>query len=348
MKAAITVDTRKIVYADARTPNPGPTQVLLALRYTGICGSDIHVYRGEFAGRVNFPLIQGHEFSGVVSQKGKEVEGLDIGDRICVDPIVSCRRCPACLDGRYNACRSLRLLGIDMDGGLAQYVCAEAEQCFIVPEAISDRNAALVELFSIGMHATSVSRIKPGDRVVVLGAGRVGLAVLQNLLLTSAEKIAVADISPHKLKIAESLGAALVINSTEVDAVKAVEEFTGGQGADCVVECIGEADLNVVGGKSPVEQAVEMIRNAGRITLLGQGPHSYGVHWKTLVWKEATIFTSRTNQGEFPRVISMMARGNYDTAAMVSAEYPLERTAEAFELIDKEPPDVVKVLIKAV
>ena len=89
-------------------------------------------------------------------------------------------------------------------------------------------------------------------------------------------------------------------------------------------------------------------RSAGRITTLGQGPHSYGVHWKTLVWKEATIFTSRTNLGKFPRVISMMAGGKYDTGAMVSAEYPLERTAEAFELVDKETPDVVKVLIKAV
>jgi threonine dehydrogenase-like Zn-dependent dehydrogenase len=171
--------------------------------------------------------------------------------------------------------------------------------------------------------------------------------VLQNMLLSSAEKVAVADTSPYKLKIAESLGAALVINSAETDAVKAVEEFTGGQGADCVVECVGEADLDVVGGKSPVQQAVEMIRNAGRITLLGQGPHSYGVHWKTLVWKEATIHTSRINQGEFPRVIAMMARGKYDTAAIVSTEYPLERTAEAFALLDKEPPDVVKVLIKA-
>lgn len=346
MKAAITADTRKIEYADVQTPKPGPADVLLALRYTGICGSDIHVYRGEFAGRVNFPLIQGHEFSGVVMEKGNAVKGLSIGDRVCVDPIISCRNCPACLDGRYNACRSLKLLGIDMDGGLAQYVCVDQEQCFKIPGAISDRDAALVELFSIGMHATSVSRIEPGDMAVVLGAGRVGLAVLQNLLLTSAEKIAVADISPHKLEIAASLGAALVINSAEVDAVKAVDEFTGGQGADCVVECIGEADLNVVGGKSPVEQAVEMIRNAGRITLLGQGPHSYGVHWKTLVWKEATISTSRTNRGEFPRVIAMMAGGKYDTAAMVSAEYPLERTAEAFALVDKEPPDVVKVLIK--
>ena len=347
MKAAITVDTRKIEYADTRDPNPGPTQVLVALRYTGICGSDLHVYRGEFAGRVNFPLIQGHEFSGVVTRKGKEVEGVEIGDRVCVNPLISCRKCPACLGGRCNACRSLKLLGIDMPGALAQYVCADQEQCFKIPEAISDRDAALVEIFSIGMHATSVSCIQPGDRVVVLGAGRVGLAVLQNMLLSSAENVAVADISPHKLKIAERLGAAPVINSAETDAVKAVEEFTGGQGADCVVECIGEADLDVVGGKSPVEQAVEMIRNAGRITLLGQGAHSYGIHWKTLVWKEATIHTSRINLGEFPRVIAMMAGGKYDTAAMVSAEYPLERTAEAFALLDKEPPDVVKFLIKA-
>ncbi|MEA1996591.1 MAG: alcohol dehydrogenase catalytic domain-containing protein [Gemmatimonadota bacterium] len=348
MKAAVTVRDRKIEYVDQPAPVPGPSQVLISVRYAGICGSDIHVYRGEFAPRVVFPLIQGHEFAGVIEEKGSGVDpGLEVGDRVCVDPIISCMRCPACLGGAYNACRSLRLTGIDLNGGFAPYACVDQEQCFKVPESVSDRDAALVEVLSIGMHATSVSRIEPGDRVVVLGSGRVGLAVLQNLLLSAAEKVAVVDVCDEKLEIAHSLGAAEVINSRKEDALQAVARFTGDHyGADCVIECIGEAELDVVGHKPPVEQAVEMVRSAGRITLLGQGPEKYGVHWKTLVWKEATIRTSRTSRGEFPRVIAMMAAGKFKTGPMVSRVYPLSEASEAFSLVDRELPDVVKVMFK--
>ncbi|HUU27941.1 MAG TPA: alcohol dehydrogenase catalytic domain-containing protein [archaeon] len=346
MKAALTVDTREIVYKDAPEPDCGPGQVLIAVRYTGICGSDIHVYRGEFSGRVSFPVIQGHEFAGVVVEKGREVRSLKVGDRVCVDPIISCRRCPACLSGAYNACRNLKLLGIDLNGGFAQLALADEEQCFKVPENVSDRDAALAELFSIGMHAATMSRINPGDKVVVLGAGRVGLAVLSNLVLTACEKVAAVDLSWEKLRIAQGLGAHATINSSEMDAVEAVAEFTGGQGADCVIECVGEADLNVVGGLAPISQAVEMIRNAGRITVLGQGPGLYGVRWKNFVWKEAAIQASRVSRGEFPRVLALMAQGRFKTGLLVSGEYPLAKTAEAFRLCDREPPDVVKIMVK--
>jgi len=347
MKAALTVRERTIEYREVPDPVPaGPGDILLEIGYTGICGSDIHVYRGEFAGRVSFPTIQGHEFSGRVVETGPGIKELQTGDRVCVDPIIHCGRCPACLSGSYNACRSLKLLGIDLNGALARYVIAAESQCFIVPEQVSDRHAALVELYSIGMHATAVSAIEPGDTVVVLGAGRVGLAVLENLLLTSAEKVAVTDLDPVKLQIAEKLGAAAAFNCAEVDVVEAVAEWSGGRGADCVVECIGEARLDVAGGLAPVAQAARMIRSAGRITILGQGPHSYKIHWKTLVWKEATIRASRVSRGEFPRVVAAMAAGRYHPDLLISGEYPLERTGEAFALLDREPPATVKLLVK--
>jgi len=347
MKAAITADTKRIEYVQAADPRPGPHQVLIAPAYVGICGSDLHVYRGEFAGRVKFPLIQGHEFSGRVVETGGQAGRVKPGDRVCVDPIISCHACPACLKGQYNACRSLRLRGIDLDGALAQLMVADQEQCFRLPDSISDRDAALVELYSIGMHAATVSAVEPGDRVAVIGAGRVGLAVLQNLLLTAAEKTAAVDISPHKLEKARRAGADLTVDSRKADPVGAVLDWTGGDGADCVIECVGEAVLEgIAEGKAPVAQAVEMIRNGGRITLLGQGPHSYGAHWKTFVWKEATLRASRVSKGEFPRVVAAMAAGRYNTELMVSAEYPLSDTAEAFALVDREPPDVLKVLVR--
>jgi len=346
MLAARTVKERTIQLTERPTPVCGPHGVRLAVGYAGICGSDIHVYRGEFAGRVSFPTTQGHEFAGTVLEVGPEVTHFHPGERVCVDPIISCRRCPACLAGHYNACRSLRLIGIDLDGAFAEQVVADEEQCFRVPDSLSDRDAALVEIFSIGMHATTMARVDPGDKVVVLGAGRVGLSVLQNVLLTAAEKVAVVDVAEPKLRLAESLGAALAVNARSTDAVAAINEFTGGLGADRVIECIGEADLNTVGGNPPLAQAVEMVRNAGQITVLGQGPVQYGIPWKLLVWKEATLQCSRVSRGEYPRVIATMAAGRYRTDPFVSAEYPLEQAAQAFELVDREPPDVVKVMLK--
>ena len=346
MKAAQTTAALKIEYREVADPSPGPGQVLIAPAYVGICGSDIHAYRGEFEGRVTFPRTQGHEFAGRVAKIGPDVESLAVGDRVCIDPIISCHNCPACHKGQYNACRSLRLRGIDLDGGLAGLAVADEGQCFRLPDEINYCDGALVELYSIGMHSTTVSAVEPGDRVVVIGAGRAGLAVLQNILLTAADKVCVIDLSGYKLDLADKVGADLTINSVKEDAVEAVREWTGGDGADLVIEAVGEAELEVVGGKAPVAQAVEMIRNGGRITLLGQGPHSYGAHWKTLVWKEAVIRTSRVSKGEFPRVIAAMAAGRYDTGAMLSAEYELADTAEAFELVNTEPPDVLKVMVR--
>ncbi len=346
MKAAQTTATEKIEYREISDPTPGAGQVLIAPSYVGICGSDIHAFRGEFAGRVIYPRTQGHEFAGRVAQVGPEVSGLAVGERVCVDPIISCHDCPACHHGRYNACRNLRLRGIDLDGALAELAVADAGQCFKLPENIDECDGALVELYSIGMHSTTVSAVEPGDTVVVLGAGRVGMAVLQNILLTAAGKVAVVDVSDYKLSLAEKAGADITLNSTKTDAVETVKEWTGGDGADLVLEAVGEAELEVIGEKAPVTQAVEMIRSGGRITLLGQGPHSYGVHWKTLVWKEAVIRTSRVSRGEFPRVIEAMAAGRFDTSVMLSAEYELANTAEAFELVNREPTDVLKVMVR--
>ncbi len=347
MQAARTIAERRIEVREVpETGELAPSEVRIQVGYAGICGSDIHVYRGEFAGRVRFPLTQGHEFAGWVVEKGRAVQALEVGDRVCVDPIISCHRCPACLAGRYNACRSLRLLGIDLDGAFAERVVVDAEQCFRLPEAIGDREAALVELFAIGMHATTRARIDPGDTVVVLGSGRVGLAVLSNLALCPLERLIAVDVSDHKLGLARQVGASDTINAARVEAVRAVEEATGGRGADCVIECIGEADLNVAGGQSPLAQAARMVRSAGRMVVLGQGPHEYGVHWKTLVWKEAELIMSRVTRGEFPRVVALMAAGKFHPELLLSGEYPLAEAPAAFARCDSEPPELVKCLLK--
>ena len=347
MKAARTVAAKTIETLELDFDTSlGSDDILIKPAQTGICGSDIHIYRGEFAGRVNFPTTQGHEFAGVIEAVGDKVNVFSPGERVAVDPIIYCGHCTACLKGQFSGCRNLRLTGVDMDGGMAELVRVKAHQCFKLPDSVSDRDGAMVELYSIGMHATTMSQIEPGDRVVVLGSGRVGLSTLENLNLSSAESVAITDISDFKLSIAEKLGSSLTINVNREDAVEKVMEWTNGEGADCVIECIGEASLgSVVGGLAPVAQAVQMIRNGGRITVLGQGPECYGVHWKTLIWKEASIRSSRVSRGEFPRVIRAVAAGKYHPELLITDTFPLDRAGEAFRLADSEHEKTIKVMV---
>ena len=143
------------------------------------CGSDQHVWNGDFHPRTTLPFVQGHEFAGAIVEIGKNVNGFKVGERVAVDPIFWCGKCAACLKGHFPACASLKLLGIDVNGGFAEFVAASEHMLFKVPESISDQNAALIEVFSIGFHACNRSGIANGDTAVIFGAGKIGQVILQ-------------------------------------------------------------------------------------------------------------------------------------------------------------------------
>ena len=146
MKAGILTNDRDIRVDDALDPRIRADEVLVAPSFVGICGTDLHIYRGEFHDRVKFPAILGHEFGGIIEEVGKDVTGFKVGDRVVVDPIIPCNRCPACLSGHLNACRTLKLLGIDLDGGFGQYVAAPAGRVYSLPDSIPMVYAPMVEM----------------------------------------------------------------------------------------------------------------------------------------------------------------------------------------------------------
>ncbi len=344
MLAAVLYDDCKIEVREVPDPEPGPGQVLLAPQYASICGTDQHVFPGEFKGRVTYPAILGHEFSAVVEVVGEGVTGFAAGDRVTVDPIVPCMRCVACINGRLSACRRLRLLGIDLPGGFAQRVVAPAHSCFRVPEEVTLHDAALTEPFSLGIHACRRARIEPGDVVVILGAGKLGLSILSIVQLTAADTIIVTDRRARRLEVAERLGADVVLDITRVDPVAEVVKMTGGEGADRVSEAVGHATPGIT-GKQPMTEAAEMVRSAGRVVVLGQGPDEEPIFWKPFVWKEAEIVASRVTLGEFPRTLRMLERGRLHPELIVTHELPLARIAEAFELMLSPEAGAIKVLL---
>jgi 2-desacetyl-2-hydroxyethyl bacteriochlorophyllide A dehydrogenase len=345
MKAGVIYNDRDMRVGDAPDPRIGPDEVLIATSYAGICGTDLHIYRGEFHGRVEYPAILGHEFGGIIREVGKEVEGLRVGDRVVVDPIISCHSCPACLSGHLNACRTLKLLGIDLDGGFGQYVAAPASHVYLLPDSVPMTYAPMVEMYALGHHILQRGQVQPGESVAILGAGKLGLSALDVLCHSAGAALTmVADLQPFRLETARKLGADYVINVTQEDAVERVMEITEGVGVDCVLEAVGHYHA-VEGQEAPLAQAVKMIRTAGRIVAMGLSEQSSAVHFKTLVLKEAKIIASRVTLGEFPRAIRLMAKGLLHPELLVTDQMAMREVATAFEKVDREDPSTIKVVL---
>ena len=174
MKAALLQQYGKIIHSEIPDPHFNDDEVLVRVKYASICGSDQHIYKGEFHPRTKLPLVPGHEFAGEIAAVGRNVKDWATGQKVTVDPIIPCGKCPACLRKHYPACTSLKLIGIDLDGGFAEYVTVRPEMIYGLSPGISNENAALIELLSIGFHASRRSELQPEDDIVIWGAGKVG------------------------------------------------------------------------------------------------------------------------------------------------------------------------------
>jgi 2-desacetyl-2-hydroxyethyl bacteriochlorophyllide A dehydrogenase len=346
MKAGILYKANDIRLGETLNPSIGPNEVLLESKAAGICGTDLHIYRGEFEARVSYPAIQGHEFGGVIAEIGADVVGFKPGDRVVVDPIISCHSCPACLTGHVNACRTLKLLGVDLDGGYGQYVAVPESRLFALPESVPMAHAPMVEMYALGHHILQRGQVQPGETVALLGAGKLGLSILDVLCHSASPGVTiVTDLQPFRLETARKLGADVAINLNEADPVERALELTGGLGVDCVIEAVGHYHLPE-GQEAPLAQAVKMIRSGGRIVTTGLGEQLSAVHFKTLVLKEAQIIASRVTRGEFPRAIQMMSRGLLHPDLLITDVKPLADITSAFAQVDREDPETIKIVLE--
>lgn len=345
MKAGILYSDNDIRLGDAPDPEIKPNEVLVKSMFAGICGTDLHIYRGEFKGRVSYPAIQGHEFGGIIKEIGSEVTRLKVGDRVAIDPIIPCYSCETCLTGHHNACRKLKLLGVDLDGGFGQYVAVPECQCYLLPDNVPMEHAPMVELYGLGQHILQRGMVQPGETVALLGTGKLGLSVLDVLCHSASPGLAIAtDLQPVRLETAQKIGADVVVNLHEEDAVTRVMELTNGVGVDVVIEAVGH--YHTVGNQAaPLVQAVEMIRNGGRIVTCGLGEQLTPVHFKTLVIKEASIIASRVTLGEYPRALRMMAKGLLHPELLITHKLPMRDVTEAFSIVDHDDPGTIKLVL---
>ena len=345
MYAALLAEYEKIEWTQVADPVLEDDEVLIRVKYAGICGSDLHIYLGDFAPRTVLPLIPGHEFSGRVERVGNQVTNVAPGDRVVVDPAIPCGTCAACRRGFVSACPSLKLLGVDTHGAFAQFVKVKDSMVHRLGESISDRHAALVELYSIGFHACLQSDLQRGDRVAIWGAGRVGQSILQAARTQTDGPIFIVDVLDSRLELAAKVRGPIVpINAHRHDPFAIIAEGTDGDGVDVAFEAVGHP-RQVANVPHPVVACVHAIRGAGTVCVLGLGDEPVSMVMKDIIWKEARLVSSRVNRGEFPLVLDHLERGLLEPEIIISAEIPMHEAHRAFSLLLDHPENYLKILL---
>jgi len=330
-----------------RPGRPGRGRVLLRVRTTGICGSDLHSYLDARIGDtpIGEPLILGHEFSGMVEAVGPDsldghFQRLRPDTRVAVDPAQPCGHCELCEKGHPNLCCHLAFCGnFPYGGSLCEWMHMPARSCFPVPRAIDDEAAALLEPLGVAIHAVDFAKLRVGCSVAILGAGPIGLLILQIARLAGADPIFVTDKFPWRLKLAQKWGG-IPIRCDKEDATRRVLKETHGRGVDVAIEAAW--------AEESVTQAAEMARLGGRLVVVGiSGGNRLELNASVARRKGLTIIMSRRMKHTYPRAIRLAESGRVDLRSLISHRFPLKNCAEAFKLNLAYADEVVKVMIKS-
>ena len=346
MFAAVLNEYNKITWQEVATPVPGDNDVLIRVTCASICGTDEHIFTGEFHPRTKLPLIQGHEFTGLVAETGRHVTGFEKGNQVVVDPIIWCGECDACRAEHYPACSSLKLVGVDMDGGFAEYISVPESMVLKLPGNIQGKHAALIELISIGFHASNRAGIRPHDNIAIWGCGKVGNAILLATKIKTDGKVFLVDILEKRLSRAKAAFPEIVtIDASRKDPVEEIMKQTGNKGVDIAYEAVGHARLEkeIV---HPVRGCVQAIRGGGTVCVLGLSDQPAPLIMKELIWKEAKIIASRVSHGEFSEIIDHLKAGRLNPDYLITSTRPMKEAQGAFEMLKAEPENHLKILLE--
>jgi L-iditol 2-dehydrogenase len=342
MKALVLKEYKKLSFEEVPNPQLQPQEVLVAVKACGICGSDVHGMDGS-TGRRRPPIIMGHEASGVIADTGKGVNGWTTGDRVTFDSTIYCGECDYCREGMINLCDRRRVLGVSCEdyrqnGAFAEFVTVPPRILYRIPESLPYEHAAMVEPFAIALHAIRRSPPALNDAVVVVGAGMIGLALVQGLNHTGCGKLIVVDIADDRLATASKLGATHTINSGRENAPNRINELTNGRGADVSFEAVGMT--------LTVDLALRCLRKGGAVTLVGNVAPKIEFPLQIAVTRELAVHGSCASRGEYPACLDMLARGDLKAEPLISAAAPLAQGAEWFDRLYRKEPGLLKVVLK--
>ncbi len=337
MKAAVYFGRHDLRVTDIEQVPAGDKQVVINVKYCGVCGTDIHIYEGDggsFA--VAPPLVPGHEFSGVVVSAGKNVKSLKVGDRVAVDPNDMCGECYFCRNAQKHFCTNNIAVGVSQNGGFAEYVTVNEKAVFKIPDNLSFETAALVETVSCCLNGIDLCNIKTGQSVLIIGAGPIGLLMLQLAGMSGAGKIFVSEIVPEKRELALKYGANIVIDPLNEDMGEVLSRNS--TNIDCVIECAGTTKT--------IEQAVRYGGKGATVMMFGLVAPDATIEIKPyeIFQKEIKLTSSFINPYTFDRAIEVLALGKVKVDGIITDILPLDKIGSVFEDISYRRRG--KVLIK--
>lgn len=335
MKAAFIKEPGKIEIIEQEIPVPKKGEALLKIKYCGICGSDIATYTGNqpFA---TYPRIPGHEFSAEIVEIEENNLGLKPGMIVTANPYFNCGSCYSCRRGLVNCCEKNETMGVQRDGAFAEYITMPVERIYDGKGLPAD-TLALIEPFSIGYHAVNRGNIQPGDNVLIIGSGSIGLFAMLSAKLKGA-KVYVADLNEGRLNYAKKLGVDGVIDSGKHNLKEEVMKITDSHGMDVCIEAVGISETFL--------DCIENVAFGGKVILVGNGKTESTFNHTILVKKELNVFGSRNSLKDFEPLIDLVSITRVDINSLVSDVFELKDAAEAFECLKNVNKSKMKVLVK--
>jgi L-iditol 2-dehydrogenase len=341
MKALLLSEYNRLEVVEVPMPRPGRNELLIRVEACGICGSDVHGYDGSSGRRIP-PIVMGHEAAGTVAAVGLNASAAAEGDRVTFDSTIYCGECEYCRRGEINLCERRQVLGVSTPeyrrpGAFAEYVVVPDRIVHQVPGTITSPEAAMVEPLAVAVHALSLSEIPESGAALVVGAGMIGLLVLQALRQAGCLRIYVSDIDDSRLELAKRLGATNTINAKTADPLAELQRLTLGAGVDVAFEAVGSTQT--------VKTAIESVRKGGTVMLIGNIAPQVEIPLQTVVSREIRLQGSAASAGEYPLCIEMLARGEVDVKSLISIVAPLEQGPLWFERLHAREANLMKVIL---
>ena len=311
-------------------------ELLIEVGYCGICGTDFHIVEGSAPSKP--PVIIGHEYSGKIVEINNRIDGFNVDDQVVIDPNIHCGYCEYCKRGKINHCRNLRALGVTENGGLAQYSIVPASQAYLVPKDFSLQSAAFTEPLSCCVHGINRSDIKTADKVAIVGAGPIGLLMLQLVRLNGASKVVIIEPTAEKRKIAKELGADLIFDSNDVGFINELIELTSG-GVDVVFECVGNADAS--------QTSVRIVKKSGTVLLFGLPDQTaaLSLNLQSLFHKEISLNTSLLNPFTYQTAVDLLVSGKVSVAKFNPARIAFENEKLSSLFNNGKDNSVIKYIV---
>ena len=333
MKAAVLHGKGDLRIQTLNIPEARDNEVLIRVKATSMCGTDVHFYKDELETKT--PKVLGHDFFGIVAKVGSDVKGFDEGDRVISEIIRYCGKCHHCSKGYHHLCVDAKYIGFEVDGSFAEYIAAPASNVFKIPDNVSFDEAAMTEPLALALHVMDFIQPKARETIAIFGQGPVGLVQTQVAKLSGMIVIAI-ETQPIRLKLSEELGADHTINSTQTDARKAVLGITRELGVDCSVEAAGLQET--------IDQAFEVTRSGGKLVLVGAGRN---LHGPPLRHSEVTIWApSNGGVGKYPVALQLVSEGRVNLRKLVTHRIPLHLLPGMMESVSANRLEAIKIIVE--